>query len=228
MKGVLFVLLTLMVILVMSCSSEPQTKTTTTTTTTVTTTTQPSTSSVAAVQPTTSVVPAASAAPAERKVNTRIPQFARDAVKKTPEGVLVGIGTARMATTSQSMTTASARARAEISRQMITMVEDMIRDFTAGSEVDRSSVLQFSENISVLLSKSTLQGSSVVDIDFDDNGNAWSVVMFGRTNTENEIKQAQAQAKLAVPKMASFDAEERMHAAFDRVLATELGYSDKD
>jgi hypothetical protein len=149
-------------------------------------------------------------------------------MKKTPEDALVGVGTANMGNLNRSMVAARNRARAELSRQMISMVQDMVRDYTAGSEDDRSAGISFMENITVTLSKSSLRGSAPVDEDEDERGNYWSVVMLTKANTVQEINQAVSAAKLAVPKMASFDAEKRMNAAFDAQFARELGYSDKD
>jgi hypothetical protein len=196
-----------MVVALLGCASKPKTTTTTTTTTTVTTTTQTT--------------------PKERKVGGNVPQFVKDALKKAPEDALVGIGTARAASLSLARTTATTRARAEISRQLNTMIQDMVRDYSASSEVDPSAALSFQENITVALSKSTLTGSVPVEEDQDANGNYWVVVMLSKTNTVNEITQAQAAAKLAVPAMASFSAEDRMNAAFDRAYDREVGVVDK-
>jgi hypothetical protein len=120
------------------------------------------------------------------------------------------------------MTVSATRARAEISRQMNTMIQDMVRDYQASSEVDRSAAISFQENITVALSKSTLTGSRIVDADFDDSGACWTVVQLGKSNVVQEINQAQAQAKLSVPAMASFNAEDRMNAAFDRAFGQEV------
>ena len=176
-----------------------------------------------------STAPTAAAASAakERKVGGNVPQFVKDALKKAPEDALVGIGTARAASLSLARTTATTRARAEISRQLNTMIQDMVRDYSAGSEVDPSAALSFQEVMTVALSKSTLTGSVPVEEDSDDNGNYWVVVMLSKTNTVNEINQAQAAARLAVPALASFNAEDRMNAAFDRAYASELGVGDR-
>jgi len=190
-----------------SCGSSPKTAGTTTTTTTTTT-------------------PAETKLP-ERRIGGTVPQFVKDAIKKAPEDALVGIGTAKAASLSLARTTASTRARAEISRQMNTMIQDMVRDYSAGSEVDTKAALSFQENMTVALSKSTLTGSSIVDEDQDDNGNYWVVVMLSKVNTVKEINQAQAAARLAVPAMASFNAEDRMNAAFDRAYGLELGVGDR-
>jgi hypothetical protein len=164
-----------------------------------------------------------------RMVDARIPQFVRDAVKNAPEDTLIGIGTARMASLSQSRTVSSTRARAEISRQMDTIVRDMVRDYTASSEIDHSAALSFQENITVALSQTRLQGVSIVNEDMDAAGNYWTVVALNKISTVQEINQAVATAKLSVPAMASFNAEERMDQAFDKYVGTaEVGYSDRD
>jgi len=165
--------------------------------------------------------------PSERKVGGSVPQFVKDALKKAPEDALVGIGTARATSLNQARTIATNRARVEISRQMNTMIQDMIRDYSASSEVDLKAALSFQENITVALSKSTLIGSVPVGEDQDENGNYWVVVVLSKANIVNEINQAQAAARLAVPAMASFSAEDRMNAAFDRAYATELGVGDR-
>ena len=163
-----------------------------------------------------------------RAVNSGVPQFVKDALKKAPQDAVIGIGTARMANISQSRTTAQTRARAEISRTMESLVQDMVRDYFAGSEVDHSAVMAFTENITVSLSRSRLVGSAIVEEDMDGNGQYWIVMMMGKTQAVNEINQAAAAAKLAVPAAASFSAEERMNAAFDKYYSQELGYSDRN
>jgi len=189
-----------------SCGSSPKTTATTTTTTTTTT--------------------AATSKP-ERKVSSNVPDFVKDAIKKAPEDALIGIGSAKLSTQSQSRTIATTRARAEISRQMNTMIQDMIRDYQASSESDPKAALSFQENMTVALSKSTLTGSRVADFDFTDDGTCWVVVLLDKSSTVQEINQAQAAARLNVPAMASFNAEDRMNAAFDRAYGSELSVGDR-
>jgi hypothetical protein len=191
-------------ILLAACASTGKTTAKTTTTTVTTTTTTKG-----------------------RNVPSRFPDFVKDAIKNAPEDALVGIGMAKLTLPSQSITVSATRARAEISRQMNTMIQDMVRDYQASSEVDPSAALAFQENITVALSKSTLTGSRIVDADFDDGGNCWTVVQLGKSNIVQEINQAQAAAKLAAPAMASFNAEERMNYAFDKAYGQEVLVGDK-
>jgi hypothetical protein len=160
-----------------------------------------------------------------RRVNSSIPLSIRDAMTNVPEDALIGVGTAKMASLNQSRTISSTRARAELSRQMDTVIRDMVRDYTAGSEIDPSAVLSFQENITVALSQARLVGASIVEEDEDANGNYWTAVMLSKSGAVNEINQAVAAAKLRVPAMASFDAESRMNEAFNKLYGSEIGYS---
>jgi hypothetical protein len=128
----------------------------------------------------------------------------------------VGIGSSNLDNLHQARTISTVRAQGEIARQLSTMVQDMVRDYQAGSEADPSAALSFQENITVALSRSTLVGSKVVEQD-EVNGVVWTIVHLGKADVVNEINQAQAAAKLAVPAMASFNAEDRMNAAFANV-----------
>jgi len=156
-----------------------------------------------------------------------LPDIVRNARKNAPENVLIGVGMAKLASQSQSKNVAETRARAEISRAMETIVQDMVRDYQASSEVDPKSALSFQENITVALSKTTLNGAVIKDEDYVD-GTYYVVVHYSKQDLVREISQAQAAAKLAVPAMASFNAEQRMNDAFDRELKRDLRIADKD
>jgi hypothetical protein len=151
-----------------------------------------------------------------------MPFYASIARRDAPEDVLVGIGNAKMATLAQSRSIAATRARAEISNSMNTMVRSMVRDYTASSEVDPSAALAFQENITVTLSKSDLSGSVIYWEGSDDDGQRWCVVHLSKANVVKEISQAQAAARLVVPAMASFDAEQRMNEAFKQAKEEDL------
>ena len=139
-----------------------------------------------------------------------------NARRNAPEDVLVGIGNAKMGTTAQSRNIAATRARAEISNIMDSMVKNMVRDYTASSEVDPQAALAFQENITITLSKSNLSGAVIQFEEPDSDGQWWVVIHLSKANVVKEISQAQAQAKLVVPTMASFDAEKRMNEAFEQ------------
>ena len=95
-----------------------------------------------------------------REIPDNAPQFVRDAAENAPNDAFVGIGTARSASLSMARTTAATRARADISRQIDTTVEN-------------------SEDGTVILtvSKAELTDSKIIGEDLDDEGNYWVVVM---------------------------------------------------
>lgn len=161
----------------------------------------------------------ASKPPASKGMPPNVANARRDA----PADVLVGIGPAKMGTKNQSINIATTRARAEISNTMNSMVRNMVRDYTASSEVDPDARVAYQENITVTLSKSNISGAEIKFIEPDDEGYWWVVMWLSKANVVKEISQAQAVARLAVPKMASFDAEQRMNEAFEQ-LRKEEGY----
>ena len=156
-----------------------------------------------------------------------LPDIVRNARRNAPEGVLIGIGSASLATQSQSKSIAETRARAEISRAMDSIVRDMVRDYLASSEVSPNDSLAFQENMTVTLSHSRLHGAVINEEDWI-NGTYYVVMYLSKTDVVREINQAQSAARLAVPAMASFNAEDRMNAAFDREYARELRVADRD
>ena len=162
-------------------------------------------------------------APASQSIAGSQPEWVKKARRNAPEDVLVGVGDAKMATVSMSRTQSENRARVEISRQMNSIVENQIRDYQAGSEVDLSAAVAFQQNFSSSLSRSELVGARIVEQDTDENGICWTVIYLSKSDAVREINQAQALAKLAVPAMAAFDAERQMQEAFDRIARMERG-----
>lgn len=149
-----------------------------------------------------------------------VPSFVNDAYLNASEDVLIGIGTYRIGNDMSKMGTgktfAETRARADISRQLQTLVKDMVNDYTATSEIDPDARISFQENITQALSKSDLRGSKVVKMDTDGNGLLWVVMEYSKSAAINDVNQAANAAKLAVPQAAAFNALERMNAAFDK------------
>jgi nitroimidazol reductase NimA-like FMN-containing flavoprotein (pyridoxamine 5'-phosphate oxidase superfamily) len=146
-----------------------------------------------------------------------MPPNIANARRNAPEDVIVGIGGGvKMGTSAESRNFAATRARAEISNTMDSIVKNMVRDYTASSEVDPQAALAFQENITVTLSKSNISGAVVFNEEPDKDGQWWCVMHLSKANVVKEISQAQAAARLAVPAMASFDAEKRMNEAFEQ------------
>jgi predicted outer membrane protein len=149
-----------------------------------------------------------------------VPAFVNDAYLNASEDVLIGVGTYKIGNDMSRMGTgktfAETRARADVSRQLSTIVKNMVNDYTAVSEIDPSAALSFQETITQSLSKSELRGAKAIKIDTDGNGLLWVVIEYSKSAAANEVNQAVNAAKLAVPAAATFNALERMNTAFDK------------
>ena len=151
------------------------------------------------------------------------PKEVADAVRKAPKGVLIGIGkTTGSGSANLSETIAVTRARTLISRQLNTMVRDMVSMYQAASTVDPSAAIAFEENISVVLSSSTLTGSTVLCQTEDASGVYWAVVALTKFEAKKEIERAQ---NLAAQRMASrpggnnIDITNNFDNAFDKAAS---------
>jgi hypothetical protein len=149
-----------------------------------------------------------------------VPSFVNDAYMNASEDVLIGIGTYRIGNDMTKMGTgktfAETRARADLSRQLSSIVKDMVNDYTATSEIDPDAAVSFQENITQTLSKSELKGSRTIKLERDDNGLLWVVMEFSKSAAEQEVNQAANAAKLAVPAAIAFNAIDRMETAFSK------------
>jgi hypothetical protein len=166
--------------------------------------------------------PAAPAAAAQQTTPqlSGVPDFVNAAFLNASEDVLIGIGTYKiggdMSKMSTGKTFAETRARADISRQLQSIVKNMITDYTASSELDPSAALSFQEEITQALSKSDLKGAKTIAMNSDNNGLLWVVMEYSKSAAANDYSAAASAAKLAVPAAAAFDAASRMDNAFDK------------
>ncbi|MDR1105164.1 MAG: hypothetical protein LBL44_02305 [Treponema sp.] len=166
----------------------------------------------------------AAAAPAAPRVTQLggVPDFVNEAYVNASEDVLVGVGTYKIGTDmskmSTGMTFASTRARADISRQLQTIIKDMITDYTATSELDPNASLSFQEQVTQALSKAELKGARVIKSNTAD-GLLWVVMEYSKSAAATDYSAATSAAKLAIPAAAAFDALSRMDNAFDKAAA---------
>jgi hypothetical protein len=154
-----------------------------------------------------------------RSLNS-VPAFVNEAYLGASEDVLIGIGTYKIGNDMSRMGTgktfAETRARADLSRQLQTIVKNMTEDFIATSEIDPDSALSFQQSITQTLSKSDLRGARTIKMDTDDSGLLWVVMEYSKSAAATDVNQAVSAAKLAVPSAAAFDAVQRMDTAFDK------------
>jgi len=167
------------------------------------------------------VSPTASTGTAQKGLSG-VPAFVNEAYLQASEDVLVGVGTYKIGADTSKLGAAKAvaetRARADLSRQLETIVKNMIIDYTAMSELDPDAAVSFQENITLALSKSDLKGSVTKKMDTVD-GVLWVVMEYGKSAAAQELDAAQAAAKLAVPAAIAFNALDRMDTAFNKEAA---------
>jgi hypothetical protein len=157
-----------------------------------------------------------------------LPDIVRNARKNAPEGVLIGIGSSSNSPQSMARNVAETRARGEIARAMNSMVRNMISDYTANSETDRNAVLSFQESITTSLAEARLQGAVIHDEDYI-KGTYYVVIYLSKSDVAREIMSAtEASRRLAPAAMASFNAQDRMDAMFERELSQEVQVRDRD
>ena len=145
-----------------------------------------------------------------------VSDFIMEARMRAPENAILGIGSSTHSNRSLARATAETRARAEITRALDSMVNNMITDYTAGSEAEQRALLQFSETITQALARSQLRGAIIHD-EISINGEQIVIVLLSAQNSINEIMSANASAAALAPHMANAQwALERMENAFEQ------------
>ena len=160
--------------------------------------------------------------PQQRMVAGTVPSFVSDAVKNAPPDALVGIGVAKMATLSQSMTIATVRARADIARQINLVILQMVREYAAVNDTDHSTGVIFQERITVTTSKAGLSEVKRIEMDEDEEGNFWVVVMMEKENVSDSISRAHDEVKSDFSQMPSFDVGKMLPRALDYAVKEEI------
>jgi hypothetical protein len=148
-----------------------------------------------------------------------VSDFIREVRRGAPENALLGIGASNHSNRSLARSSAEARARAEIARQVEVVVENMITVYVAGSEADQNAVLSFQEDITRTLTQQTQRGAIIRDEVFINGEQVMIVMLTSDALRDGIMTGSQAAAALA-PHMGSAQwALERM----DQALATQNG-----
>ncbi|MCL2600016.1 MAG: hypothetical protein FWD88_02390 [Treponema sp.] len=135
----------------------------------------------------------------KREIGGHVPDFVRTAVGRAPGNAIVGIGTVRMANLHVARTISQTRAMTEISRQLQSVVKDMVTDYIAATSADPQVLLAFQEAITVTLSQNRIQGASIVYEGQDADGQYWVVTMITPRNAAAEILAAAELTAARVP-----------------------------
>jgi hypothetical protein len=132
-----------------------------------------------------------------------------------PEDVLWGIGNARQSSTQMSMTLSETRARADIARQLNTIVEGMITDYTRDANMGTANQasIGLQESINRQISQAQLTGSRRDQLWTAPDGTFWARVVYSKADA----------AKFAADSIKNVvDNEEARYAEFKAMEAAKL------
>ena len=162
-------------------------------------------------------------------IGDHIPDSIKRAAKNAPRDAFVGIGNASLPNINLARTVAQTRARAEISRQLQTVVRDMVADFAVAAGTETQAALIFQENITMVLSESRLYGAVIVSEEQTADGQYWMVVVLPRSNVAAEIlSAAESSARLVPGVNAAMWATDRMNRAMDRQSLADIAVAGGD
>jgi len=146
-----------------------------------------------------------------------INNFMSQARRSAPEGAIVGFGLAQHGTPSLSMVSAEIRARAEVARQVESIVTTMGADYMAGSEASPQTVTSFTEAVTRVLAAQQLQGVTVLDSYIARDGTVLVAVAIPRASAQTQIVTAAQSSTRQIPGATdAFWALDRMDRAMNQ------------
>ncbi|MCL2211630.1 MAG: LPP20 family lipoprotein [Treponema sp.] len=105
-----------------------------------------------------------------------------------PAGMIWGIGTAKQSSTSMSMTTAEARARTSVARQLDALVQAMFTDYNLDAgNVNNQANTSLQEDVSRQITNINLSGAQPIKRLQAKNGAWWFLVEYNKANARKEI-----------------------------------------
>ncbi|MCL2193102.1 MAG: LPP20 family lipoprotein [Treponema sp.] len=142
--------------------------------------------------------------------------FITEARRNANENALLGIGTARHSNRALATQTATARALADIARQLNVVVSNMITDYIAGSEAEPQAMLAFQESVTQTLARERLVGTRPIAERMID-GEMVVVMELAPSNAATNIMNASESAAALAPHMgAAMWALDRMDQALQQ------------
>jgi hypothetical protein len=119
--------------------------------------------------------------PASASAPVILPPWINEAV---PEDALWGIGNAKQSSAQMSMTLSEARARADIARQLNTIVEGMITDYTRDANMGTANQasIGLQESINRQLSQAQLTGARRDQLWTAPDGAIWARVVYSKAD----------------------------------------------
>jgi len=105
-----------------------------------------------------------------------------------PQGVIWGIGTAKQSSPSMSMTTAEARARTAIARQLDTLVQAMFTDYNLDAgNVRNQANSSLQEDVSRQITNINLSGARPIKRWQAKDGTWWFLVEYNKADARREV-----------------------------------------
>jgi len=105
-----------------------------------------------------------------------------------PEGVIWGIGTAKQSSTSMSRTTAEARARTGITRQLDSLVQAMFTDYNLDAgNVNNQANTSLQEDVSRQISNMRLSGARPIKQWQAQDGTWWYLVEYKKADARRDV-----------------------------------------
>ena len=139
-----------------------------------------------------------------------------------PEDVLWGIGTAKQSSPSMSMTTAEARARVAIARQMNTKVQAMFTDYNLDAgNVSAQANASLQEDVSRQITNMDVSGARPIKRWQAPDGTWWYLVEFKKSDAKNTVASILRNEQAA---FAQFKAQQALDMLDRQLEKNEKGY----
>ncbi|HCC37609.1 MAG TPA: hypothetical protein DEQ14_08325 [Treponema sp.] len=137
-----------------------------------------------------------------------------------PEDAIWGIGSAKQSSESMSMTTAEARARVSIARQMNTKVQAMFTDYNLDAgNVDSQASSSMQEDVSRQITNMDVSGARPIQRWKSPDGTWWYLVEFKKSDAKSAVASILGNEEAA---FAQFKAQQALD-----MLDTQLAKSEK-
>jgi len=137
-----------------------------------------------------------------------------------PEDVIWGIGTAKQSSPSMSMTTAEARARVAIARQMSTKVQAMFTDYNLDAgNVNNQANASMQEDVSRQITNMDVSGARPVKRWESPDGTWWYLVELKKSDAKSSVASILGNQEAA---FAEFKAQQAL-----QMLDAQLSKNDK-
>jgi hypothetical protein len=134
-----------------------------------------------------------------------------------PDDVIWGIGTAKQSSTSMAMTTAEARARTAIARQLSTKVQAMFTDYNldAGNVGNQAST-SLQEDVSRQITNMDVSGARPIQRWQAPDGTWWFLVEMKKADAKNQMASILRNEEAAFAQFKAQQALQMMDAQLDK------------